>query len=178
MPSHSKQSMSSVNIKSQSSEIKIKSKNRRKHRKKRKQKSSYNLCDIPKMSNIPKYNIDKTTYNASSATQNQMAVAKMWTKSYETIMRWQCQHQIEYWKNLAVNRNVEIRRLREMLQNYDRNIGVNIEDVDTDDEFSDIEKPTDQSDAESESYLKFLEITLRHRQERNHSNINSNDDET
>lgn len=178
MPSHPKQSIS-INNKQNSSVLKIKQKNKRRNRKKRKQKAQYPI--IIEMSNIAtmtsKYSVDNAT-DASNTTRNQMAVAQMWAKSYETMIRLQFQHRIQYWKNLAIYRNTEIRKLRKnLLRQQNLNNCKNFEEVNSPESETGM-KANNQEDLVSESYLKFLEITLRHRQERKHKRNDNNDEKT
>lgn len=172
MPSHPKQIIS-TNNKPNSSVMKIKQKNKRKNRKKKKQRTQFSIHEIRKMSNLSTNS--KCTEGSSTdtaASQNQMAVAQMWAKSYESMIRNQFQHRIQYWKSLAISRNAEIFELRKKLQNNCKYQ----DEIDSADEGTPSVKSTSQEDLESESYLKFLEITLRHRQERKHENEEDDSD--
>lgn len=173
MPSHPKQILS-TNTKPNSSVMKIKQKNKRRNRKKKKQnKPQFSIHEIRKMSNLPKsskYSEGNSTDTA--ALQNQMAVAQMWAKSYESMIRNQFQHRIQYWKSLAISRNAEIFELRKKLQNNCKYH----EEIDSGEEGAASVKSSSREDVESESYLKFLEITLRHRQERKHENEEDDSD--
>lgn len=180
MPSHPKQVLS-TNTKPGSSVIKMKHNNKRKNHKRKKQR----IHEMQKMSNTNILNsMDNKAddgYNSTDAnirnrvTQNQMAVAQMWAKTYESMIRLQFQHRIQYWKNLAMIRNTEIFELRKKLQN-----NCNCDDDHSADTGEPSVKSTRQKREtdyeESESYLKFLEITLRHRQERKHKNREEDSD--
>lgn len=171
MPSHPKQILS-INNKSNPGVMKIKPKNnKRRNRKKKKQRTQYPIHEIRKMSNFST-NSKYSEGNSSIASQNQMAVAQMWAKSYESMIRQQFQHRIQYWKNLAMNRNTEIVELKKKLQN-NRKFD---DEIDSGDDDTASGKSTSQEDVESESYLKFLEITLRHRQQRKHENEEDDSD--
>lgn len=167
MPSHPKQIANSCKNKPTLSVMKVKSKNKRRNRKKKKQKVQYPIHEMRKMSSV------NSEYNATDAgdhfQQNQMAVAQMWAKTYETMIRLQYQHRIQYWKNLAMNQNAEIQKLKEKLQ------GNGMDKMDSEEEDEDEDEPStkcssqkinEESEESDESYLKFLEITLRHRQQR------------
>ncbi|XP_037025177.1 uncharacterized protein LOC119066689 [Bradysia coprophila] len=176
MPSHSKQLTNSSTNKPASSVMKVKSKNKRRNRKKKKQKVQYPIHEMRKMTNTSV----NSEYNATDADcnlkQNQMAVAQMWAKTYETMIRLQYQHRIQYWKNLAINRDAEIQKLKEKLQgnctDYDE-----IESADEDETSAKCtgQKKCEESEESDESYLKFLEITLRHRQQRKRNRENEAD---
>lgn len=176
MPSHSKHGIS-INIKQNSSVLKIKQKNKRRNRKKRKQKAQY---PIHEMSNITTTmtcsNVDNAT-DANYTTRNQMAVANMWAKSYERMIRFQFQHRIQYWKNLAIKRNTEICRLRKNLRKQNQNNSKIFELIDSSEDEASVNS-SNQEDLVSESYLKFLEITLRHRQERKHKTSDNKEQTT
>lgn len=175
MPSHSKHGIT-INNKQNSSVLKIKQKNKRRNRKKQKQKTQYPIHEMSNITNLTcsKHNVDNAT-DTSYATRHQMAVAQMWAKSYETMIRLQFQHRIQYWKNLAINRNMEICKLRKNLRKQNQNNCRNIEVIDTVEDEASV-KSSNQEDLVSESYLKFLEITLRHRQERKHNRAVSSSD--
>lgn len=165
MPSHPKQIANSCKNKPTSSVMKVKSKNKRRNRKKKKQKVQYPIHEMRKMSSV------NSEYNATDAgdhfQQNQMAVAQMWAKTYETMIRLQYQHRIQYWKNLAMNQNAEIQKLKEkLLGNGKEKIDSGEEDEDEPSTKCSSQKINEESEESDESYLKFLEITLRHRQQR------------
>lgn len=171
MPSHSKQIIS-TNSKQTPTFKQMKQKNKRRNRKQRKQRIQ--LPEIRNMSNIGTANTMIQMHNSSTdenrATQNQEAVAQMWAKTYESMIRLQYQHRIHYWKNLASIQNQEIFELRNKLQIQNNCKYYDDDETSADDD--DSVKSTKQKDCEeSESYLKFLEITLRHRQERIHKTL-------
>lgn len=176
MPSHPKQSISTSN-KPSPSVMKLKQKNKRRNRKKKKQRIHYPIHEMQKMSNA---NCTNSIYNtasstdANSATQNQMAtsVAQMWAKTYESMIRLQFQHRTQFWKSLAINRKTEICELRKKLGNNCKYFGEEETVVDKGVDST----SQDEDSEESESYLKFLEITLRHRQERKHDREEEADD--
>lgn len=178
MPSHAKQIVNSSHNKPTSSVMKAKPKNKRKNRKKKKQKVQYPIHEMRKVTNRG----PNLTHNATledinfKQNQNQMAVAQMWAKTYETMIRLQYQHRIQYWKNLAVNRDAEIQKLKEKLQGNctDCNATESAGESGTSAQCSS-QKKYEESEESDESYLQFLEITLRHRQQRKRNRENETD---
>lgn len=169
MPSHTKQNIATTSSNKQSSSVmKLKQKNKRRNRKKKKQKLQYPIHEMQQMTNnnttsmyTPSANVD-----ANSSFNNQMAIARMWAKTYEKMIRLQYQHRIHYWKNLALNRNAEIDELKVKLET-NRKYQEDSDSIDENDANS--ECTSQENGDETESYLKFLEITLRHRQQRKHN---------
>lgn len=173
MPSHSKQNPSAYNKTNSVTVTKVKQKSKRRYRKKKKQRIQYPIHEIRKLSNRTSTTRFNNGNDGSSTSRNysmnQMAVAQMWAKSYESMIRLQFQHRIQYWKNLAINRSTEVEGLRKKLQS-------NCEYYDGNESSDDSTESTSQEDVESESYLKFLEITLRHRQQRIRENRDEDSD--
>lgn len=173
MPSHS---IKNVNNKRNSSVLKIKQKNKRKCRKKRKQKTQFPIHDMSNITSSTNTNFNNAT-DPTNATRNQMAVAQMWAKHYEMMIKSQFQHRIQYWKNLAINRNTEICELRKTLRTQQQNNCKYVDKSDSSEDEPNVKSTNQKEDFESESYLKFLEITLRHRQERKHKNTDVKDED-
>ncbi|KAJ6648814.1 hypothetical protein Bhyg_04046 [Pseudolycoriella hygida] len=150
--------------------LKMKQNTKRKYLKRKKQKSQQTINAIREMSNTN--TINRSVDNARNAAQNQTAVAQMWKKTYESMIRLQYEHRIQYWKNLAINRNTEIHELKKKLQNYcNQSDKLNTHG----DKSKSSSNHSSQGDLTSESYLDFLEITLRHRKELKRKNLETED---
>lgn len=130
--------------------------NSRQHRRKK--------CDTHKNSN---------THDPSSFTHSSAVV--VWRKTYETMVKWHQEHQMNYWRGLAERRKVEIDNMRTELDKLKTNLNcltkehvemtgehkVQVIDVrcsSVQDTIVADEKPNFH-----EPYLEFMEITERHR---------------
>ncbi|XP_055639387.1 uncharacterized protein LOC129777245 [Toxorhynchites rutilus septentrionalis] len=99
----------------------------------------------------------------------------LWTRTYQNIVRWHCQHQSNYWRNRAFELRAENARLRRRLAVQDS------EDEDAEAAIHERQQqqperqeavsvaPADDADADEaldEEFIAFMEVSARHRQER------------
>ncbi|XP_055386011.1 uncharacterized protein LOC129615002 [Condylostylus longicornis] len=119
--------------------------------------------------------------NKMQNTTNTKAAAVLWRKTYESCINWHNFYQMHYWKNLAFNLKNKNNELQKQLDEYKHIIkGQNIQINSLRNEDEKVEYETSSSEGENydidihecetieevdEEYLKFLEITYKHREE-------------
>lgn len=79
---------------------------------------------------------------------------KIWQNAYNNVIRWQCEQQVRFWKNLALKYKAENEELRRQLESQDSS---NTHETETQES---------TNDSVDEQFISFLEITAKHRMER------------
>jgi len=119
--------MPESHIKPANCESKVKKKNKKKRRRKRKQNGvpnhhqdtihhHHHIADAH--NSLPNSVRVRGRGRAPCDTvtlKSVLSAAAIWRNMYETTVRWHCQHQNNYWRNLAEQRKREIHRLRDAL---------------------------------------------------------------
>lgn len=168
MPSNSKSNSNRIisSNKLHKTESKNKLRNRRRNKKKRK------LCWQNKYQNqLPQQNpfIANTVDNAVQTNIKILPTAlhrnprccstSLWKNTYENAIRWQCQYQTEFWKNLAQKREIENMLLKKHIQT------LKVKDSGN----SALELTCNENNVVDEGetdYLTFMEISARHKIQR------------
>ncbi|XP_062553147.1 uncharacterized protein LOC134218243 [Armigeres subalbatus] len=93
----------------------------------------------------------------------------MWIKTYQNIVKWQFQHQMNYWKQHALLLREENGRLKRRLQvqdSEDEEDEAHAYAEATTWELQQQEEPAADDDALDEEFIAFMEVSARHRLER------------
>lgn len=92
--------------------------------------------------------------NQSSA---KLSPNNIWQNAYINAIRWQCEQQVRFWKNMAMKYRTENTELKRQLeQRSDAKETSPIKEAET----------QETNDTVDEQFISFLEITAKHRMER------------
>lgn len=143
---------------------KISKKSRKKNGRKKRRRHDGSVPSPSSTTSFVQHVLDQPTprrRNLQSATNN------VWENTYVNVLKWQCEQQVSYWKNIARRYKVENAYLRGELKKVREHMsasGVKSGDCNK----SGIKKETDDTagDSVDEEFISFLEITAKHRLER------------